>query len=418
MSMELSPLEAAKIADAVYSVRKQDALPVSRKKRQAQTGLGKLSRDGGSFDASRSFAGRSGYSDVHTPTVATQTLLVDKGGQTTSNFGFFAMGEGNFADQAIVATRGTAIVADVLTDLWAMPATTAMGSMAHAGFIDTYASYEDELKRFTKEIKGRAATVHCVGHSLGGALATLNAEFLSQRGFDVKLYTFGSPRVGFGSGLSQALRAGNVTAYRAFHDGDPVPMLPCWPFVHTDGACCIGSQTLITKGAHSMTNSYTPGAAAFKNWRAFQRAPDPMAHKDMTFLNSAMATGKSFGAGLLKAVMYALKRLIRTAQVMLGVALVGTVALLDFLAWMLKRAATLAAEFAQSLGRVMGAIMRFLGRAGATAVEMTERFIRFLLEQLFNALSSHAALALAATMAAPAATAMPLTVPFVFMGSF
>ncbi|WP_370263324.1 hypothetical protein [Limnobacter sp.] len=35
-----------------------------------------------------------------------------------------------------------------------------------------------------------------MGHSLGGALANLNAAVLNDMGFDVHLYTIGAPRVG------------------------------------------------------------------------------------------------------------------------------------------------------------------------------------------------------------------------------
>lgn len=72
-----------------------------------------------------------------------------------------------------------------------------------------------------------------VGHSLGGAVATLAGLEFHARGWDAHVTTFGEPRLG-----NQALNAYintrfNITAHRASnklhrvtHVGDPVPLLP------------------------------------------------------------------------------------------------------------------------------------------------------------------------------------------------
>lgn len=410
MPKELSPLEAAKIANAVYSMNKIDQLHDKKEKRQFQTGLAGVGGSGGGFDATGRFEGSSGYDNVRTPTALTQNLLVRKGSKARSGFGFFARGEGKNSDQVIVATRGTDTMSDVLTDLWAMPSPSPMGSSCHSGFVDTFKSYQDDLKAFKDGIK-KGSTIHCVGHSLGGALATLNADFFSQHGFHVKLYTFGSPKVGFGGALKRSLQTNNATIYRAFHDGDPVPMVPCWPFLHTGKDCCIGRQTLITPGAHSMDGSYIPASSGFASWTAFQRSPDPMAHKDLGVLEGAIEHAKVLGAGTLKVLMYAVKKLIRAAEVILGVAVIGTMALLDFLAWMFYKAAVLTASFSQALMKVLGGIMRFLGRQFDRGVKLTESFIHFLLQQLFNVISSRATLALLGSLAGSAVASLPATFP-------
>lgn len=75
--------------------------------------------------------------------------------------------------------------------------------------------------------------VHCIGHSLGGAIANLAAEWAANTlNKKVKLYTFGSPRVGFASGgfankLTTALLPENI--HRVYHNNDPVPMIPTFP---------------------------------------------------------------------------------------------------------------------------------------------------------------------------------------------
>jgi len=77
--------------------------------------------------------------------------------------------------------------------------------------------------------------VHCVGHSLGSALATLAADTiaLNARPKTVKLYTFGSPRVGF-EGFSRRLtdNIGDENIYRVHHSTDIVSHVPEWPFIH------------------------------------------------------------------------------------------------------------------------------------------------------------------------------------------
>jgi hypothetical protein len=165
-----------------------------------------------------------------------------------------------------------------------------------------------------------------------------------------------------------------------------------------------------------MKTSYIPGAAGFANWRAFTNSPDPMAHKDLGALEQAIQHGKAFGAGTFKVLMYAIKKLIRAAEVIVGVTLVGTLALLDFLAWMFYKAATLTKAFGESLMKVLGGIMRFLGRAAQTGIKMTETFIRFLLQQLFNVISNRATLALFGSLSATPAAGLPTTFPLEIFG--
>ena len=66
-----------------------------------------------------------------------------------------------------------------------------------------------------------------VGHSLGGALATLCAAELmyTYNLTDVQLYTFGSPRVG-NAAFAEALRNSTLDHTRMTHDRDVVPTVP------------------------------------------------------------------------------------------------------------------------------------------------------------------------------------------------
>ncbi|CUS08200.1 unnamed protein product, partial [Tuber aestivum] len=74
----------------------------------------------------------------------------------------------------------------------------------------------DELRRRNPEY-----TVVAVGHSLGGAIATLMAEEIRRGGVEVDLYTFGAPRVG-NEALS-AFISKSGTNFRVTHT---IPRLP------------------------------------------------------------------------------------------------------------------------------------------------------------------------------------------------
>jgi len=146
----------------------------------------------------------------------------------------FAAGKGEYKGQAFAAFKGTASLYDALTDLNAGMRSSCSGHAVHQGFLYAFESVRQDLSRFLARTHG-VTTVHCVGHSLGGAVATLAADFMrfSGRAATVNLYTFGSPRVGhrmFAAKCTQRVLAKNI--YRVSHKTDPVPMVPTWPFVH------------------------------------------------------------------------------------------------------------------------------------------------------------------------------------------
>lgn len=76
------------------------------------------------------------------------------------------------------------------------------GALVHGGFYESYNSsgLADDVSRSVRNVLWRhpGAPVYCAGHSLGAALATIAALDLRKVvGIpDVRLYTFGSPRVG------------------------------------------------------------------------------------------------------------------------------------------------------------------------------------------------------------------------------
>lgn len=78
-----------------------------------------------------------------------------------------------------------------------------------------------------------------VGHSLGGAVATLAGLDFKARGWDAHVTTFGEPRLGNKEFNAYVNERFNITAnhehnklHRVTHVGDPVPLLPLaeWGF--------------------------------------------------------------------------------------------------------------------------------------------------------------------------------------------
>lgn len=104
--------------------------------------------------------------------------------------------------------------------------------MVHAGFNKTFYSMKPALQEFVAaNIRDKiTGCVHIVGHSLGGALATLSADWIkAEYSLPVKLYTFGSPRVGLDN-FSRAATSRIDKIYRCTHGADPVTKCLCGHF--------------------------------------------------------------------------------------------------------------------------------------------------------------------------------------------
>jgi len=371
----LTPVQAGEIARGVYDLRTQsvgDAL---------KTGIG---TDGlFAVDDGSAFKGTSG------------ALMFRK----LSTFGYIARGVGPFNTEVLIATRGTATLADWVTDANIAIQVGPGGLPVHAGFHETWKSFAADLQAFFRD--HNPSRVHCVGHSLGGALAALSADFVSARGIAaVELYTFGSPRVGdglFARSLTRRISAESI--HRVSHPSDPVPMIPLFPFWHLPFggaglAIARGNQGLVSAGAHSMASSYL-AAVREHSWASLAagQAKADDALRTQTWLERAAEGHGGFVMGsatLLSLIGKALAWLLaRAGQLVmggLGTALTAGATVLDQIAWLLTRAAQLSKELAGHIKTLIGAIFRFLGRKLGEAVDVTVAFMRWLLETLFSTL--------------------------------
>jgi triacylglycerol lipase len=101
------------------------------------------------------------------------------------------------------------------------------GAMMHAGFVTAYFSVRDQIQDYVKT--HQITHVAVVGHSLGGALATLCAVDLQFNFADlaIEIYTFGSPKVG-NKGFEESFNRRVPNSYRFVSGMDIVPELPRW----------------------------------------------------------------------------------------------------------------------------------------------------------------------------------------------
>lgn len=154
---------------------------------------------------------------------------------------------GSGAIQLVLVFRGTQVNRNWLEDLVAlkhMGGEQWGGGAVHVGFLTTYRSLQGYVHQLLLAKRRLAVglgllgptetvNVRLVGHSLGGALATLAAaDLLGIQPFRVEeLWTFGSPRVGdakFVAWLLAAERLGGagVRHWRVTHAHDPVVHVP------------------------------------------------------------------------------------------------------------------------------------------------------------------------------------------------
>jgi hypothetical protein len=126
----------------------------------------------------------------------------------------------------LIAIRGTyELMADGLRDADAFQVPFEdTDSKVHRGFYEAaQKAYEFVVNYLDKFYAGQKLLI--CGHSLGGAVALLLSEMLRRRpeGYNIQLYTYGSPRAG---DANFAKGAAALVHYRMVNHNDPVPSVP------------------------------------------------------------------------------------------------------------------------------------------------------------------------------------------------
>ncbi|MGF6208473.1 lipase family protein [Pseudomonas frederiksbergensis] len=131
----------------------------------------------------------------------------------------------------LISVRGTQEPMDFVrdTDAEQVPFEEGIGK-AHQGFYKAYKAISKFVQVYLDQFHVGQKIIIC-GHSLGGAIATLLAEALrrSPNGYDILLYTYGSPRAGDADFVAGAE---TLAHHRMVNNNDPIPSVPA-PWMNT-----------------------------------------------------------------------------------------------------------------------------------------------------------------------------------------
>jgi hypothetical protein len=154
----------------------------------------------------------------------------------------------------IVSFRGSTTIDQWITnfDFDTVNTDICSGCTAHHGFWNSWVDARDIV---TPAVKQASTTypnykINVVGHSLGGAIASLAAAHLRNSGLNVALYNFGSPRIG-GTKISSYITNQPGGNFRMTHWNDPVPKIP----LLTMGYVHISPEYYINKGNQQDVNT-------------------------------------------------------------------------------------------------------------------------------------------------------------------
>jgi triacylglycerol lipase len=341
------------------------------------------------------------------PITATSGLFTP----VASGFGFMAQLNGGRSKEIVIATRGTDGMADVGTDINAALAYGPTGHSIHKGFGTTFKSYVQQLNEFIKQqnLGFKPTAVHCMGHSLGGALANLNAAACSELGLNAYLYTVAAPRVGlvpYAEHLTKKLNAAHV--YRVANEADIVTMVPCYPYVHAPyvhGTYLLeGGMLKINPMQHMLANGYS--SMANSSWLQMQSLTQAKQQQlenslylgqspDADYIDKlAKMPGAMFSGRLLKLINKAIHEMLASlgAQSLLSVSQYGTGAftVLDQMSEILARYAQASVRRAKEVQGVLNAVMAYLGRTTYALADASVASIRWVFGLLHQSVSAMA----------------------------
>ncbi len=320
----------------------------------------------------------------------------------TDGFGICARGGDGYEKDLFLMFRGTTGAnygADIITDLRLGVETSKTGLPVHIGFNSAFCSMLPAIQEFLNKQTDATGTIHIIGHSLGGAVAALAADWVKiSRANPVKLYTFGAPKPGlefFADRLTTNLRTENI--YRVYHATDVVPMVPVYPFAHAPVADCayqLPSSSFISLDAHKMAN-YLKSVES-SSWKTLKKTGISTADeksierwlKSGSPLNPANPkTWEWLNAGL----TYVLRKVIGGAAVYIQSPLISAFSLADKIAWILRKGIDLSVEASIWVLSLMRKIMQALGmKIAETAKELTQLFMRRILKQLMERMGDEA----------------------------
>jgi len=368
MGQELLPIKAAELALGVYEVNSGDERRLK------------------AFLSNKIFAQSANKS----------LLKAEVGGRilkaTKDSFGLCAVGAGDYKDDLFLIFRGTTDAnnkADYLTDARIGITTSKTGLPVHIGFNHAFNSMLPEIRDFISNAKVNGY-IHCIGHSLGGSVASLAADWVSKNKKNtVKLYTFGAPRVGtdwFVKSTTSSIR--DINMHRVYHRTDPVPMVALYPFMQAPysniGHFIYSSEPLTSGDAHLMAK-YTKSVMG-QSWEQLSASPDQPYTIESAIENwlksksPINSSSSSFWRWVDSALIYVIKKVAMSTILSLQGKFIGIFTLADKIAYILAKGIELADHISIWIELLMGKLMQALHlKVPATKKELTRDLIRYVL---------------------------------------
>lgn len=323
-------------------------------------------------------------------------------------FGFTLVGKGPLQGHAVLLFRGTQYLADWLTNFNITVSRSKSGQPVHDGFHHAFKSMEAQLTQFMGGLeKNNITQIHCVGHSLGGALATICADWI-RASYKIKpyLYTFGSPRVGlmgFADYCTSSIGAERI--FRAYHKTDIVPCIPTWPFIHTPNSGTdyyLPSPGIVPGATYHGMDKYVESVDG-KNWAALG-ALDTEKKTDsgiVQWLKSSSPVGLTITAmeWLSQALVYVLKKCLNGAAWVISGVMGTSFTLMDQLAYVLNKGIDISENVSSLVVQLFRKIMSILGmNRTLKAADLTRKFIRDIFMRLHAKANEYAKAALSDVM--------------------
>lgn len=150
----------------------------------------------------------------------------------------------------LISIRGTAGTRDFLRDADGRQIPYGDGpGQAHRGFYEAFVSTKEFIQRYIDAFYTGEQTILVVGHSLGGAIALLTAEWIRRlpESPNVILYTFGAPRTVDATFVRDAK---DLTHHRLVNHNDPIPGIP-FTWMDVEFKTLLPSAALAVSGRHA-----------------------------------------------------------------------------------------------------------------------------------------------------------------------
>ncbi|WP_111643066.1 lipase family protein [Marinimicrobium alkaliphilum] len=368
----VTPTEAARLADEIYLVRNERRVD--------------------------DFLNSSLFKQSH----RAKPLKAEVGGRLLLNhqdaFGVCAHGANRYQGDVFLIFRGTTTAnsgADFLTDARIGLSVSSGGVPVHSGFEHCFSSMLPQIKGFFAQCKAGIRTVHCIGHSLGGAIASLAADWVARTlHHSTRLYTFGAPRVGteqFAKRTTAALTSANI--HRVYHRTDPVSLVPLYPFMHAPfretGHYIHSNEPLLSGVAHGMVR-YIKSVEGLA-WAQINEKPEQpytleSAIEGWLESKSPVDTSSAtFWRWLDSALIHVISKVASAAAVVIQATFIGAFTIADKLAYILKKGIDLTESISRWVLHLIRRMMQALNMTAKVTRELlTQNFIRSLLERLMR----------------------------------